>query len=120
MDNLLNNTVIDSVINSNVAITEDDLIDPLEEDFANTHLIIQSTQDVDENIQIPIGPSITSIKTFTPDIGTGFFVTSTSTNTTQDFIPWVDLTSAINMDDVFDFYLHPGLLPRKRRRLRLY
>ena len=120
VDNLLNNTVIDSVINSNVAITEDDLIDPLEEDFANTHLIIQSTQDVDENIQIPIGPSITSIKTFTPDIGTGFVVTSTSTNTIQDFIPWVDLTSAINMDDVFDFYLHPGLLPRKRRRLRLY
>nr|AYA94045.2 MAG: L2 protein [Human papillomavirus] len=120
VDDLVTNTVIDSLINTDVAITENDILDPLNEDFTNTQIVLQLAEETEDNILIPVGSNDSIVKAFTPDIGGGFYTSSSIIDSIQNTVSLYDLTSAINTGDAFDFFLHPGLLPKKRRRLRLY
>ncbi|AAA79469.1 minor capsid protein L2 [Human papillomavirus type 48] len=119
VDDFLSVTALDDPANiADINYTEDDLLDPLLENFNNSHITVQGVDEEGETVALPI-PSITnSSKTFVTDIAeNGLFANDTDSLLT----PASTIVPAINWFPLFDSYsdfaLDPFFIPRKKRRL---
>lgn len=119
-------TVVDSVSASNTFYQDEDLIDSYFENFENANLIINGTDEEGDRFEVPtIAPDL-SLKVFVHDVGNDIFATAPNSNTGTPFvvpdIPYIPI-QPFNGIDVYsdDFYLHPSLLPkRKKRRIEYF
>ncbi|ATQ38371.1 L2 [Gammapapillomavirus 12] len=125
VDDILASTIVDPVNNADVGISEDNLLDTFAEDFNNAHLVLQAAGNEDEDIvSIPLLPPGAALKLFVADVGDGLFV-SYPTDTIHDIT--IQLPDGLPIGPSYyvgvdnDFYLHPSLIPKKkRRRLEYY
>ena len=118
VDDLLSTSFIDPINNANVAVTEDNMLDLLEEDFSNTHLVVAVSNEVNETDIFPM-LSDTVIKPFTPDISNDIILSypvdnNPIINPKHSQYPLIPVYTALNFED---YYLYPSLIPRKRRRI---
>lgn len=120
VDDLLASTIVDPLNNANTAISEEDLLDTFTEDFNNAHLVLQSVgQEDEEIISLPMLPPGAALKVFVPDTGDGLFVSypvdidNSLVINLPDGLP-IGPSFYIGVDN--DFYLHPSLIPKKKRR----
>nr|AYA94779.1 MAG: L2 protein [Human papillomavirus] len=99
--------------------SEDQLLDPLNENFSNTHLIVNS-DELGETFTVPSLPPGTP-KIFVDAYGSSIVFSYPQSNTIDVNITAATLSPAFNNFQIIDndFYLHPALYPRKRRRLDL-
>lgn len=124
VDDLLAHTVIDDVANAaDINYTEADLEDLLSEQFNNSHIVVTSTTEEGETLNIPTLPPNAVLKVFVPDVGDGLFVAygvDTASNTNIVLPNDLPVEPSLIITDSYDFELHPALWPRKRRRLDLF
>lgn len=119
VDDILASTTVDIFNAADVNVGENDLLDSFGEDFSNTHLVMTFTDDIADSINLPITSTKYSVNLLAPDITNSVVVSFPNNNDTNITfsIPLTPLAFAY-IDDIYtDFYLHPGLLPKKRRRL---
>ena len=90
------------------------LVDEYAENFNNAQLFVQTTDETDEVSFIPILPAEATIRVFSPDSTYLFTNLPNNINMNSSLI---NLTSAQIIQDSSDFFLHPSLIPKKRRRL---
>lgn len=120
VDDILASTTVDQLNNNNVAVSEEDLLDTFTEDFNNAHLVLQTVGGTDEDIiSVPMLPPGIALKVFVTDVGDGLFVsypqeTIHSINIQlPDGLP-IGPSYYVGVNN--DFYLHPSLIPKKKRR----
>ncbi|ATQ38467.1 L2 [Gammapapillomavirus 19] len=105
-------------------LSEENLIDEYSERFENAHLVITTTDDLGDTYQIPTIPPGVPAKVFVNDYASDIIVINphpadipniitpaTAISSTPVLI--LDLTSD-------DFYLHPSLFKRKRKRSDMF
>lgn len=118
VDDILASTVIDITNTADLAMREEDLLDVLGEDFRNTHLVFAEAEE--ESAIIPIITSDNLTKTFIPQLDNDIIVfhdVDYDTETIHNLPNNLPIVPAYIFDTFGDFFLHPGLLPKKRRRL---
>lgn len=120
VDDILASTIVDPLNNADVAVTEDDLLDTFTEDFNNAHIVLTSVgQEEEDIISLPILPPGAALKVFVADAGDGLFVSypvdidTAITINLPDGLP-IGPSNYVGVDN--DFYLHPSLIPKKKRR----
>lgn len=123
IDELTNSSFInpfEQPIEGSLEFTEDALVDTFEENFSGTHVVLTTTDDTGETLDIPTIPPGIGIRVFVDDYANYLNVLHETPNTPAIFIPQypsVPLQPALGIDVNFnDFDLHPSLLPRKRKR----
>lgn len=114
-------TNVDSLSASNTFYQDQDLVDSYFENFDNAHLLINGTDEEGDRFEIPTIPSGSSIKVFIHDVGNDIFVTAPNTNTGIPFVvpntPYEPIQPSFGVDVYSDdFYLHPGLYHKKKKR----
>nr|AEX31169.1 L2 protein [Human papillomavirus] len=119
VDDILASTIIDPANALDVALNEDALIDTVSEDFTNTHLVINYTNEIDETLAVPTLPPGSVLKVFTPDIGDIIVSYPNDSIPILNIIPGSSI-SPLALDVLQDFFLYPGLLPKKRRRMESF
>lgn len=117
VDDILASSVVD--INNAINLSEEFLLDDYQEDFSNTHLVMNVTEDTAETISIPITSTKYSINVLTPNLTNAITVSYPNDNATIHTITpsVIPIEPSVIMDYYDDFYLNPALLPRKRRRI---
>lgn len=119
VDDILSSTTVDIFNAADINISENDLLDTFGEDFSNTHLVVTFTDDTTDTVTLPITSTEYSVNLLAPDVTNSVIVSFPNNNNTNiiysnSLIP----LAPTYIDDIdFDFFLHPGLLPKKRRRL---
>lgn len=98
--------------------SDTELIDPLEEDFRNSHLILPFSDDQDVYALPTLPPGI-GLKLYTDLTEKDLFIHHPTQNTQivvpdSPYIPLQPPIGAVIDND--DYYLHPSLLTRKRKR----
>lgn len=103
--------------------TEDDLIDPLVEDFRNAHLVINSTRR-NQSFTVPQLPQGLGVRVFVDDVAADLFVSYPQQNVTPAFLPSTPLepyAPPLLYDfESHDFILHPSHRRRKRKRIAMF
>lgn len=120
VDDLMAITALDDPANAaNITYSDEDLLDPLLEDFNNTHITVQGVDEEGETVALPI-PSVTNTSTiFVADIaehgliGTNLADQINSTSTIVTGLSWFPLFEG----GYANFVLDPNFIPKKRRRL---
>lgn len=99
--------------------SEEALLDPLSENFDNSHLLLTVESEDNETLVLPTFP-VSSPKSFVGDAYRGLFVNvpvyDTSIPTIDDNTPLYRPTSIVYYTSDTTFYLHPSLLRRRKRR----
>ena len=99
---------------------EEELLDPITEDFSNSHIVLTSGSRR-STLTVPTLPPGVSLRVFIDDVGSGLFVSHpiTTDHVNPNIIPAVDVTPSILVDGFSstDFILHPSHT-RKRKRKR--
>ncbi|AYD74617.1 L2 [Macaca mulatta papillomavirus 7] len=104
---------------------EEELYDRLNEDFTNSQLVLTATDELGESLTIPSLPPGTSLKVFVDDYSSGIIVnypTDTTSVPSSTIVPSIpSIGPAIYIDSFgSDYYLHPSLIPRKRKRMDMF
>ena len=117
VDELSRSTFINPVFEEN--ITEDALIDDVPNTFSDSHLALLGDEE-EEQIVVP---TLVSNNISKPFVGDYFSTFTTIGDTTEAIVPLVPNSSltpvlpAVYIDPFgADFYLHPALLKRKKRK----
>ncbi|ANG08943.1 L2 [Human papillomavirus type 183] len=123
VDGLAESSFINSLENVNTTYTEDDLIDPLAEDFRNSHLILTSNRP-NATFTLPQIPQGVGIRIYVDDIVPDLFVSYPQQKIQPGFIPttpFQPLTPPLEYDfESNDFALHPSYRRRKRKRMDMF
>lgn len=114
VDDLLAASPVDPFDFTTVDYNDTSLVDEYAENFNNAQLFVQTTDETDEVSFIPILPAEATIRVFSPDSTYLFTNLPNNINMNSSLI---NLTSAQIIQDSSDFFLHPSLIPKKRRRL---
>ncbi|QIA98991.1 late protein 2 [Callithrix penicillata papillomavirus type 1] len=100
---------------------DEDLVDDLAEDFSESHLLLTASETTGDTYSIPtLPPGV--VRIVATDVGNGLFVSVPEAYSPTDiFIPSIPVRPdepliTINVGDSNDYYLHPALLSRKRKR----
>ena len=100
--------------------SEEELFDILPESFNNSQIVVSFTDEIGDTLSIPSIPPGVSIKIFVDDYAQGIIVHypefSTPKIITSANIPDQPLLPSNYVDAAIDFYLHPSLLKRRRKR----
>nr|AYA93856.1 MAG: L2 protein [Human papillomavirus] len=122
VDDLLSTSFInpfEQPIQGSLEFPEDTLVDTLNENFTG-HLILTSTDEVGDTLDIPLVPPTVSVRVFVDDYGKDIFVYHPSTNTANIIIPstpLVPITPSYGfIADGIDYDIDPALLRRKKKR----
>ncbi|ATQ38474.1 L2 [Gammapapillomavirus 19] len=104
--------------------SEEDLIDEIVEHFNNAHLVVTSTDDVGDTIQIPTLPPGAPIKVFIDDYASAITILHPHPSELPAVLyPAFDTPlHPVLVIDLYsdDFTLHPSLLKRKRKRSDIF
>lgn len=117
VDDILATSIVDPINNANVAISEDNMLDLLEEDFSNSHLVMTVSNEINETDIFPV-LSQPIVNVFVPDVLNDIIVSYPVTNKAI-IVPHSSsypLTPYFVSYDFEDYYLNPSLIPKKRRR----
>ncbi|ADH29810.1 minor capsid protein L2 [Human papillomavirus 121] len=111
---------IDLLSEEPIAHTEDELLDDVVEDFGNAHLILTSNTRT-QSITMPTIPPGVALKVFVTDIAQPLFVSYPQTNIIPGILPTTPTSNIepaiiIDLESASDFFIHPSLLKRKRKR----
>lgn len=106
-----------------VPFRDEDLLDTQEEDFSGSRLHLLRGGNTRFGAVLELAESL-GARTVFPDIDTGDFVRYPQINITPADVPWEDLVPADTHEEIVvgstyssvDFYLHPSLRRRKRKR----
>lgn len=119
-------TIVDELSANNTFYPDDDLIDFYSENFDDVHLLINATDEQGDRFEVPTIPPGSTFKVFVHDIGNDIFVTAPNTNNGEPFVvpnvPYVPIQPPTGVNVYSDdFFLHPSLLPkRKRKRIEYF
>ncbi|QIA98998.1 late protein 2 [Callithrix penicillata papillomavirus type 2] len=113
---------IDPVSFHEPPFADEDLIDELEEDFSESHLLLSISDDLGDTYTIPtLPPGVVRIAV--TDVGNGLFVSTPEAYTPKDIfipsIPFIPETPLITIDVTSgsnDYYLHPSLIRKRKRK----
>lgn len=111
---------IDLLSEEPIAHTEDELLDDIVEDFSNSHLVLGSSRR-NQNITMPTIPPGVALKVFITDVAKPLFVSYPEERILPDLLPdtptsKIEPAIIIDADSASDFFIHPSLLKRKRKR----
>lgn len=108
---------------TNTTYTEDDLVDPLVEDFRNAHLVLNSTRR-NQTFTLPQLPQGLGVRVFVDDVAADLFVSYPQQNITPGFLPSTPIepyAPPLLYDfESHDFMLHPSHRRRKRKRIAMF
>lgn len=123
VDDILSSTVVDPTNATNIQYPEDAILDDLDEDFTNTHLVITNTAETEESDLVPTIVLRNSSTTVTADINNGVYVSYPNTLNnvfTPQIISPASILPQYVLESFHDFFLTPDLYPRKRRRIDFF
>lgn len=121
VDGLAESTFINPLENADTTYTEEDLLDNQIEDFNGLHLTLSSSGRRGQVYSVPTIPPGTTLRVFVDDYGKDLFVSyPVSHSETDVLVPNHDahpLEPPIILDfESNDYYLHPSLWSRRRKR----
>ena len=120
VNGLAESSFVDQIANIDILHPEEDLLDTQVEDFSGSHLVLSSSGRRGTVYTIPTLPPGIGLRIFVDDYARNLFVSyPTSTVHPEVLIPSADhpLEPAIILDfESNDFYLHPDLLRRRKRK----
>ena len=114
---------IDLISEEPAVHTEEELLDDLVEDFSNSHVVL-TTSRRNLSMTMPTIPPGIALKVFVPDVGNPLFVSYPQTHIIPDILPETPTSNiepaiVIDLESASDFFIHPSLLKRKRKRALL-
>ena len=117
VDDILATTVVD--FNNATDLGEDALLDTYGEDFTNTHLVINITDETTDTLSFPTISTEYSVNVLTPQLTNDIIVSYPNDNAViNSFTPSLTPVAPSYIPDYYaDFYLYPSFLPKKRRRI---
>ena len=100
-------------------LQDTDLLDIYNESFNNVHLVLQGTEEAEDNVSIPIYNALTFRPTVF-DINYGIYYSAENNNKENVILPDSPLVPFIpnSSIDVYsnDFIIHPSLLKKRKRK----
>nr|ANJ89193.1 L2 [Human papillomavirus] len=119
VDTLSSDIFVNPVFDNSL-FNEEDLLDPLNERFENAHLIITGTDEFNETYQVPISFSNTLPSVFIDDIGDIYVVHPNTFDVPNKLTPSVPVPSTLSQGYSDDYFLHPSLYRKKRKRSDMF
>lgn len=120
VDELASTTFINPFENAINGFSDDVLLDPLDENFSNSHLLLTATDTAEDNIEIPSLPPGIGLNIELTNLGKDIFVYNEGfdlSDVNVPFSPLIPINPSLGASVIFDTYdLHPSLLKRKRKR----
>nr|ATQ38683.1 L2 [Gammapapillomavirus 12] len=120
VDDILASTVVDPTNATNISYSEDAILDEYTENFNNAHLIITATGETEETIFIPTIAIRNPVLVNITDIDSSLIV-SHQNDLDAIIEPKLIYPASVLpnylLDTYEDFFLYPGLYPKKRRRI---
>lgn len=122
VDHMLESSFINANDQPNVRYSDEDLLDPLQEDFSSSQLLLQTTERYGNIFTIPTTIS-TSVKVFLPLPDTGLLVFHPSSTSPTNIVDDGEIPigpADIPIADIFvqgqDYTIDPYILRRRRKR----
>lgn len=119
VDTSVNPDVESVFVNELEELPDEELMDTYTENFNDAHLLLDATDEEGDKLQVPITADNT-VKVFVYDYGSDIIVAEQTTTDSPFAVPKIPITPIQPSGDVSiysdDFYLHPDLQKKKKRK----